>query len=73
MQLGAPVVHCKAFQDYSGALELARLPKMRPGTRPTNVKYHQFQEVVAKGRIKVQHMLSKEQLDNTLRKKYMVW
>jgi hypothetical protein len=25
---GAPVVHCKAFEDNSGALELARLPKM---------------------------------------------
>jgi hypothetical protein len=25
-----PRVHCKAFEDYSGALELARLPKVRP-------------------------------------------
>jgi hypothetical protein len=26
--LGAPVIHCKTFEDNSGALQLARLPKM---------------------------------------------
>ena len=28
-----PVVHCKVFEDNSGALEMGRLPKMRPGTK----------------------------------------
>jgi hypothetical protein len=58
MRSGAPAVHCKAFEDNSGALELARLPKMRPRTRHINVKYHHFREAMAKGRIKVQHVFT---------------
>ena len=85
MKLGAPVIHCKAFEDNSGALELARLPKMRPRTRHINVKYHHCREAVAKGRITVQHVSTTEQLGDaltknltrdlfvTLRKKYMGW
>ena len=42
MQLGALVVRCKAFEDNSGALQMAYLPKMRPRTRHQNVKYHHF-------------------------------
>jgi hypothetical protein len=34
-----PVAHCKAFEDNSGALELARQPKMRSRTKHINVKY----------------------------------
>jgi hypothetical protein len=68
MRLGAPVIQCKAFEDNLGALELARLPKMRPCTRHINVKYHHFCEAVVKGRIKVQHVISKEQLGDALTK-----
>jgi hypothetical protein len=68
MRLGAPVVRCKAFEDNSGALELVRLPKMRPRTRHINVKYHNFREAVAKGCIKVQHVVSQEQLGDALTK-----
>ena len=85
MEMGAPIVHCKAFEDNSGALELARLPKMRPRTRHINVKYHHFREAVAKGRITVQYVSTTRQLGDaltknlprdlfvTLRKKYMGW
>jgi hypothetical protein len=85
MRTGPPVVRCKAFEDNLGALELARLPKMRPRTRHINVKYHHFREAVAKGRIRVQHVFAHEQLSDaltknlprdlftTLRKKYMGW
>jgi hypothetical protein len=59
MQMGAPAIHCKTFEDNSGALQLARLPKMRPGTRHINVKYHHFHEAVAKGRITVHHVSTK--------------
>ena len=37
-----PIVYCKAFEDKSGALEIVRLPKMRPLTKATNVIYHHF-------------------------------
>ena len=33
-----PRVYCKAFEDNSGALELARTPKMRPRTKHINTK-----------------------------------
>ncbi len=31
-----PVVHCKAFEDNSGALELSLVTKMRPRTKHIN-------------------------------------
>jgi len=37
-----PHVYCKVFEDNSGALELARLPKLRPRTKHINVCYLQF-------------------------------
>eukprot|EP00957_Ditylum_brightwellii_P121146 9239711-Ditylum_brightwellii.AAC.2 len=37
-----PKVHCKAFKDNSGALELAKAPKMRPHTKHINTVYHHF-------------------------------
>ena len=40
----APQVYCKVFEDNSGALELARLPKLRPRTKHINVCYHHFRE-----------------------------
>jgi hypothetical protein len=85
IQVGTPTVRCKAFEDNSGALELARLPKMRPRTRHINVKYHHFWEAVALGRIKVIHVLSANQLGDaltknlprdlfiSLRKRYLGW
>jgi hypothetical protein len=85
IQLGAPVVHCKTFEDNSGALQLARLPKMRPRTRHINVKYHHFREHVAQGKVTIQHVASKDQLGDaltknlprelfiSLRKRYMGW
>ena len=37
-----PKVHCRIFEDNSGALEMVRLPKMRPRTRHMCVKLHHF-------------------------------
>ena len=41
-----PKIYCKAFEENSGALEIARLPKMRPRTKAINVVYHHFREYV---------------------------
>jgi hypothetical protein len=46
-------VYCKVFEDNSGALELARLPKLCPRTKHINVCYHHFCEHVQKGLIKI--------------------
>jgi hypothetical protein len=68
VEVGAPVIHCKTLEDNSGALQLARLPKMRPRTRHINVKYHHFREAVAQGRVSIQHVASKDQLGDALTK-----
>ena len=40
--LNPPKVHCKVFEDNSGALEMAKLPKYRPRTKHLNNYYHHF-------------------------------
>ena len=47
-----PIVYCKAFEDNYGALEITRLPKMRPHTKEINVIYHHLLEYVRPGMIK---------------------
>ena len=39
-----PNVYCKAFEDNSGALELAKLPRMQPRTKHINLVYHHLKE-----------------------------
>jgi hypothetical protein len=48
-----PQVHCKAFEDNSGALEMARTPKMRPRTKHLNIKFHHFREAVGEGLVTI--------------------
>ena len=57
-----PKVYCKAFEDNSGALELARTPKMRPRTKHINCKYHHFRSYVAKGEIEIHSIKTTDQL-----------
>ena len=42
----APTVYCRAFEDNTGAYEMATTPKMRLRTRHINVKYHHFRHHV---------------------------
>jgi hypothetical protein len=49
-----PTVYCRMFEDNSAALEMARVPKMRPRTRHLNVAYHHFRSEVAKGTLRVE-------------------
>jgi hypothetical protein len=63
-----PVVHCKAFEDNSGAVELARVPKMRPRTKHINTKYHHFRKYVSDGLIKVQQVATADQIADILTK-----
>lgn len=61
-------IYCKAFEDNAGALELARIPKIRPRTKHINVCYHHFREHVENGLIEVHHVPSDEQLADLLTK-----
>jgi len=57
-----PRVHCKAFEDNSGALELARLPKLRPRTKHINIIYHHFRRHVRDGLISIYPIDSADQI-----------
>jgi hypothetical protein len=48
-----PHVYCKIFEDNSGALKLARLPKLRPRTKHINVCCHHFREHVRSRKVKI--------------------
>ena len=63
-----PYIYCKVFEDNSGALELARLPKLRPRTKHINVCYHHFRDHVRKGLIKIFPVSTTEQVADTLTK-----
>ena len=63
-----PNVYCKVFEDNSGALELARFPKVCPRTKHINVYYHHFREHVQKGLIKIYPVNTKDQTADALTK-----
>ncbi|KAI2494579.1 hypothetical protein MHU86_19949 [Fragilaria crotonensis] len=56
-----PRIHCKVFEDNSGALAMAQTPKMRPRTKHLNVKYHHFRNHVASGEITLHPVASEDQ------------
>ena len=57
-----PKVHCKVFEDNTGALALATVPKIRPRTKHINLVYHHFREAVREGKIDVLHVDTTEQI-----------
>jgi hypothetical protein len=48
-----PNVHCKVFEDNSGALEMATVHKSRPQTKHLNVKLHHFRDYVTRKEISI--------------------
>jgi hypothetical protein len=63
-----PNVHCKTFEDNIGALEMARLPKMRPRTKHLCNRLHHFREHVRKGIITIHHIETTKQIADLLTK-----
>ena len=63
-----PQVHCTVFEDNSGALELARMPKMRPRTKHINQAYHHFREHVEREEIIVNATPTEDQMADVLTK-----
>ena len=61
LQTQMPQMHCKVFEDNSGALEMARVPKMRPRTKHLNIKYHHSREAVKNGLISIHAIGTAEQ------------
>ncbi len=56
-----PAIHCRLFEDNSGALELARVPKLRSRTKHMNLKYHHFRSFVQRRLITIHHIDTLEQ------------
>jgi hypothetical protein len=63
-----PKIHCKAFEDNIGALELAKVPKMRPRTKHINLVFHHFREHVRKGLVSIHHVSTTLQIADMLTK-----
>ena len=63
-----PKVHCTVFEDNSGALELARLPKLHPRMKHINQLFHHFREYVERQEVQVQSTPTENQLADILTK-----
>jgi hypothetical protein len=61
-------MHCKVFEDNSGALEIAKIHKYRPRTKHLNVKLHHFRDYVTRGEISINPINTKDQLADYLTK-----
>jgi hypothetical protein len=51
----------RAFEDNSGALEMAISPKMRLRMKHLNIKYHHFRDAVEAGDITIHAVLTDDQ------------
>ena len=56
------IVYWKAIGDKYGALEIVRLPNMRPHTNSINVIYHHFREYVRLGMIQIHPIYTHDQV-----------
>ena len=63
-----PKIHCTIFEDNSGALELARLPKIHPKTKHINQAYHHFHEHVERKEILIEATPTERQIADILNK-----
>ena len=44
-----PIITCDVLEDNVGAIELAKLPKLRPRTKHMAIQYHHFRSWTAVG------------------------
>mmetsp|Transcript_26540 Transcript_26540/g.37655 ORF Transcript_26540/g.37655 Transcript_26540/m.37655 type:complete len:1449 (-) Transcript_26540:1524-5870(-) len=54
-------IHCRVFEDNSGAVEIAREHKYRPRTKHLNCKLHHFRGYVDSGEISIHPISTTEQ------------
>jgi hypothetical protein len=57
-----PKAFCKAFEDNNCAIEMAKMPRMRPRTKHINCAYHHFRSHVANGSITVHAIDTQDQI-----------
>ena len=61
-------VHCKVFEDNSGAIAMASSEKYRPRTKHINIKLHHFREYVDNGSISIHYLSTDQQPADVLMK-----
>ena len=61
-------MHCKAFEDNSGAIDLARLPKIRCHTKKINILSHHFHGYLRKGLTHKQNVSTNNQCTDSCTK-----
>ena len=61
-------IHCKVFEDNEGAIEIAKVPKMRPRMQHLNIKYHHIREEVKIETVSIYHVATGEQMADMLMK-----
>ena len=54
-------IHCKVFEDNSGAVEIANFPKARPRTKHINNRLFHFYDYVERGDVSIHHIASDDQ------------
>ena len=54
-------VHCRVFEDNSGALEMAKVHKYRPRTKHLNIRLHHFRDYVERQEISIHAIATEEQ------------
>lgn len=73
-QLNYPVsatkaeIHCKVFEDNSGAVEIASIHKYRPRTKHLNNRLHHFRDYVERKEVSIHKINTLEQLADYLTK-----
>ena len=63
-----PTIHCKVFEDNSGALEIATVHKYGPRTKHINTQYHHFRQYVDEGKITIVAIKTENQRADMLTK-----
>ncbi|KAL7575276.1 hypothetical protein ACA910_001801 [Epithemia clementina (nom. ined.)] len=63
-----PAVHCAVWEDNSGALEMAKVHKVRPRTKHLNNQYHHFRGYVDRREIELFAKATDEQIADMLTK-----
>ena len=69
-----PTIKCNIHEDNSGAIKLAKLPKLQPRTKHIAIQYHHFRSWTVRGldgkdpKVAVQHISTNKQIANIMTK-----
>ena len=61
-------IKCTVFEDNNRALEMAKVPKMRPRTKHVAINYHHFRMCIERGDTQLEKIDTSEEEANFLTK-----